>query len=274
MSPAMHNAALAEMGVDGVYVAFDVPPDGLADAVNGLQALGVGGVNCTIPHKQALLPLMDEVSEDAQLIGAVNTIRFRDGMRIGENTDAPGFLADLRAAGAEPAGKQALVLGAGGSARAVVVALVRAGARVVVANRTRARADELSAELNAKLQGEPVRALELREDLLKEVTSGSEIIVNTTSLGMSPNLDEMPGLPLEALRSDAFVYDLIYNPMETRLLREAGKRGVPGRHGAGMLARQGALALEMWLGRPAPAELMEQVILDALQRRSAPSATT
>lgn len=272
MSPAMHNAALAEMGVDGVYVAFDVHPDGLPDAVRGLQALGVGGVNCTIPHKQALAPLMDEVSEDAALIGAINTIRFQDGKRVGENTDAPGFLSDLRAAGAEPAGKQALVLGAGGSARAVVVALVRAGARVMVANRTLGRAEELAAELNGKLQVDAVRATELRAELLTEITASSEIIVNTTSLGMSPNLAAMPDLPVRALRADAFVYDLIYNPVETRLLREARKRGVRGTHGAGMLARQGALALEMWTGLPAPAELMEQVILDTLLRRTTPAA--
>ncbi|MGV3723994.1 MAG: shikimate dehydrogenase [Actinomycetota bacterium] len=274
MSPAMHNAALAEMGVDGVYVAFDVHPDGLADAVRGLQALGVAGVNCTIPHKQALLPLMDEVSEDAALIGAINTIRFQDGKRIGENTDAPGFLADLRAAGAEPAGKQVLVLGAGGSARAVVAALVRAGARVTVANRTAARAEELALELNEKLQVDAVQATELRAELLTEVTASSEIIVNTTSLGMSPNLEAMPDLPVQALRTNAFVYDLIYNPVETRLLREARRQGARGTHGAGMLARQGALALEMWTGRPAPAELMEQVILETLRRRTTPAAGT
>lgn len=274
MSPAMHNAALAEMGVNGVYVAFDVHPDGLAEAVRGLQALGVGGVNCTIPHKEALLPLMDEVSEDAALIGAVNTLCLRDGKCIGENTDAPGFLSDLRAAGAEPAGKRALVLGAGGSARAVATALVRTGARVTVANRTLARAEELAAELNAKLRVDVVRASELRAEALKEATAEADIIVNTTSLGMSPNVDAMPDLPLDALREGVFVYDLIYNPVETRLLREARRRGARGTHGAGMLARQGALALEMWTGLPAPVDLMEQVILDTLHRRTTPAAGT
>lgn len=267
LSPAMHNAALAEMGLDGVYVAFDVAPEDLPDAVRGLQALGVGGVNCTIPHKQALLPLMDEVSEAAALIGAVNTIVFREGKRIGYNTDAPGFLAALRAAGAEPEGRQVLVLGAGGSARAVVVALARSGAKVVVANRTAARAEELAAEVNEKLRSDAVRGMELRETALEPVVATSEIIVNTTSAGMSPRVEEMPQLPLQALRPGTFIYDLIYNPAETRLLREARLRGARGTHGAGMLARQGALALELWTGQPAPAELMERVILDTLQGR-------
>jgi shikimate dehydrogenase len=272
LSPAMHNAALTQLGWDGVYVAFDVAPDGLADAVSGLQALGVAGVNCTIPHKEALIPLMDELSEEAAFIGAVNTILFRDGRRIGHNTDAPGFLAALRAAGAEPDGKQVVVLGAGGSARAVVVALAGAGAKVTLANRTLERAEELAAELNAKIHADCVQAVALNETALAPIVTEAAIVVNTTSVGMSPHVEAMPEVPVDRLRPDAFVYDLIYNPLETRLLREARRRGVGGSNGAGMLARQGALALELWTGESAPAELMEQVILDALARRQTPAA--
>lgn len=263
----MHNAALAQLGLNGVYVAFDVAPERLRDAVIGLHALGVGGVNCTIPLKEALIPLMDELSEEAAFIGAVNTIEFRDGRRIGHNTDAPGFLSALRAAGAEPEDKQVLVLGAGGSARAVAVALVGTGAQVTIANRTAERAGELAAELNAKFDTERVRAVALDETALVPVVSQSEIVVNTTSLGMSPHEDGMPAVPIERIRPGAFVYDLIYNPLETRLLREARRHGARGANGAGMLARQGALALELWTGHTAPVELMEQVILDALTRR-------
>jgi len=272
LSPAMHNAALAQLGWDGVYVAFDVLPEGLPDAVRGLQALGIAGVNCTIPHKEALIPLMDELSEEAAFIGAVNTIVFRNGRRIGHNTDAPGFLSALRAAGAEPENKQVLVLGAGGSARAVVVALVGAGAQVTVANRTLLRAEELAAELNAKIDADCVRAAALNETALAPIVAEASIVVNTTSVGMSPGADAMPEVPLERMRPDAFVYDLIYNPLETRLLREARRRGLRGANGAGMLALQGALALELWTGECAPAELMEQVILDALARRQKPAA--
>jgi shikimate dehydrogenase len=268
----MHNAALAQLGWNGVYVGFDVTPAGLPDAVRGLQALGVVGVNCTIPHKEALILLMDELSEEAAFIGAVNTILFRDGRRIGHNTDAPGFLAALRAAGAEPSQQQVLVLGAGGSARAVVVALSGTGAQVTVANRNLGRAEELAAELNAKIHADCVRAVALNRTALEPVAAEASIVVNTTSVGMSPDVDAMPELPLEKLRPEAFIYDLIYNPLETRLLREARQRGLRGTNGAGMLARQGALALELWTGERAPAQLMEQVILDALGRQQTPAA--
>lgn len=264
LSPAMHNAALREMGLDGVYVAFDVAPEGLGAAVLGLQALGVRGVNCTIPHKEALVPLMDELSPDAELIGAVNTIVFQEGRRIGHNTDAPGFLADLRARGCDPAGKEALVLGAGGSARAVVVALARCGARVALANRTPQRAEELARHVNAAVGEERVRPLAMEPSALQEAVQAAGLLVNTTSLGMSPRVGEMAPVPPQAFHPELFVYDLIYNPRETALLRTARERGAGAAHGAGMLARQGALSLELWTGRPAPAELMERVVLEKL----------
>jgi shikimate dehydrogenase len=264
LSPAMQNAALRQMGLDGVYVAFDVPPEGLADAVRGLRALGVEGVNCTIPHKEALLPLLDEVSEEAALIGAVNTLVFRDGRMIGYNTDAPGFLAALRAAGAEPKGRRVVVLGAGGSARAVVVSLIGAEAQVTVATRTEARARELAADLGSKLGRVTLETVGTEAESLGPAVRRADILVNTTSVGMSPHPDAMPEVPVEALGPGLFVYDLIYNPLETRLLRTARERGARGTHGAGMLAHQGALALELWTGVPAPVELMEQVILQNL----------
>lgn len=264
----MQNAALRALGLDGIYVAFDVAPEGLEAAVRGLQALGVGGVNCTIPHKEALVPLMDELSADAAAIGAVNTIEFRDGRRIGHNTDAPGFLTALRDAGVEPAGAEVVVLGAGGSSRAVVVALVRAGATVRLANRTVARAQELADHVNGKLETNAVRAIPMDEDALDAAVRQARVLVNTTSLGMSPKLDEMPPVPLRAFHPDLFVYDLIYNPLETKLLRTARSQGATGTHGAGMLAQQGALALEIWTGCPAPAPLMEQVILESLTRQA------
>ena len=267
LSPAMQNAALREMGLDGVYVACDVSPDGLADAVRGLQALGAAGANFTIPHKEALPVLMDELSDDAAVIGAVNTVVFRDGRRIGHNTDAPGFLAALRAEGVEPAGADVVVLGAGGSARAVVVALARAGARITVANRTVARAEELAREMSDRLGADHIAAIPMEPAALRQAVERATLIVNTTSLGMSPHIDRMPPIPSEAMHPGLFIYDLIYNPRETALLRTARAQGARGTHGAGMLARQGALALELWTGQTAPAELMEQVVLAALAER-------
>ncbi len=269
LSPAMQNAALREMGVDGVYLAFDVPPGGLADAVAGLKALGAGGVNCTIPHKEAALGLADRLAEDARVIGAVNTLVFRDGETTGHNTDAPGFLADLARCGLDPRGRRAVVLGAGGSARAVVTALLRAGARVAVANRTVERARELAEDLGGRLGVRGVECVPLAEAPLREALDGAALLVNTTAVGMSPRLEEMPPVPPESLGPELLVYDLIYNPLETRLLRAARERGARTANGAGMLAHQGALALELWTGMPAPAALMERVVRDTLREREA-----
>jgi shikimate dehydrogenase len=263
-SPAMQNAALASMGIDGVYVAFDVPPESLAEAVSGLKALGVGGVNCTVPHKEAALDLCDALDDEAALLGAVNTLVIRDGRIIGHNTDGHGFLSDLRSGGWNGEGEDALVLGAGGAARAVVASLGRICRRVVIANRTRERAEALAREFNEKLGIQSLEAIGFSAEDLGRRAGESNLIVNTTTLGMSPRFDEMPPLPPDCFRSGQLVYDLIYNPLETRLLRVALAAGARGMHGAGMLAHQGARALELWTGREAPAELMKQTVLSAL----------
>lgn len=272
LSPAMQNAALQQLGVDGVYVAFDVDPNNLAQAVAGLQALGCGGFNCTIPHKEAILPLLDELTEEARFIGAVNTVHFQGHTRLGHNTDAPGFLAALRSQGFDPASAEAVVLGAGGSARAILTALVRKGATVALSNRTGDRATELAREFNEKVGHSAIRTVAWEPNALRDAIQTAKLLVNTTSLGMSPKTEEMPPVPAEAFHSSLFVYDLIYNPLETRLLREARALGSRGTHGAGMLAHQGALALSMWTGKSAPADLMERVVLETLERRAAGTA--
>ena len=267
LSPAMQNAALAEMGVDGVYVAFDVHPDALGAAVAGLRALGVVGVNCTIPHKEALLSLVDALSDDAACIGAVNTLELREGRCTGHNTDAPGFLAALRAEGFDPSGCKAVVLGAGGASRAVIVALARCGAEVQIVNRTHDRAQALAEQLNGRLGSTSIEAVCREPAALGSALRNADLLVNTTSVGMAPEVDRMPAIPVEALHSKLFVYDLIYNPLETRLLRTARECGARGQHGAGMLAHQGALALQLWTGIAAPVAHMEQVILKTLSAR-------
>lgn len=261
----MQNAALREMGLDAVYVPFDVSPQALPDAIRGLRALGAAGANCTIPHKEALLSLLDVIDEEASLIGAANTIVFRHEKMVGYNTDSPGFLRALRAAGCEPEGRRAVVLGAGGSARAIVVALARLGVPVAVVNRTVTRARELVEELSVRIPGSTLRAVEAEPGAVQAEVEQAELLVNTTSVGMSPRVEEMPPVPEEALHPGLFVYDLIYNPFETRLLRAARERGARTANGAGMLAHQGALALELWTGVPAPAGLMEEVVLDNLR---------
>jgi shikimate dehydrogenase len=260
----MQNAALRAMGRDGIYVAFDVHPDRLPEAVRGLRALGIAGANVTIPHKEAMPGLLDRVEPEAALIGAVNTVVLRDGELIGANTDAPGFLASLRAEGIDPTGAEAVLLGAGGSARAVAVALAGAGAKVSIVNRTEARAAALVRLLNERVRPGCAVYRPWEGAALEELLSGSQILVNCTSLGMSPEVAAMPELPEGALGPHLAVYDLIYNPWETRLLALARARGCRAVNGAGMLAWQGALALERWTGHAAPVELMKQVIHDAL----------
>lgn len=267
-SPAMQNAALAAMGIDGVYVAFDVAPECLPEAIHGLKALGIGGVNCTVPHKEAVLDLCDELDHEAALLGAVNTLMFREGRIIGHNTDGYGFLADLQSEGWNGKGETALVLGAGGAARAVVASLSRICGRVVIANRTTERAVALAREFNDKLEGleghAGLEAIGYSAEDLRRCAREADLIVNTTTLGMSPRIDEMPPLSPESFRQGQWVYDLIYNPLETKLLQTARAAGARGMHGAGMLAHQGARALELWTGRKAPAELMKQTVLKTL----------
>lgn len=247
LSPAMHNAAAAALGLNLVYVPLPVAATEVAAAVRGLRALGFLGANVTIPYKQAVLPLLDEVDEAAQAIGAVNTIAVRSGRLWGANTDWSGFLADLQALGVDVAGKKALVLGAGGSARAVAYALAAAGAAVTVLARRLAQAEQLAADLAPHL---PLAQPILGRLLTKvAVDTMADLVVNTTPLGMSPDEDGCvwpEGVPLPA---GAFVYDLVYNPPRTRLLQMAAAAQQPHANGLGMLLRQGAQAFQLWTGR-------------------------
>jgi shikimate dehydrogenase len=264
LSPLMQNAALAEIGFDGVYLAFDVSPEALTLALRGLVALGAAGVNLTIPLKERAVTLLDWVSPEANRIGAVNTIKIEGQRTQGYNTDAPGFLASLQSCGVNPSGQRCVVLGAGGSARAVAVALAGAGARLTLVNRTVERAMELARILNGGEEGPVAQVLRLDDPAVEIAVGDAELLVNTTSVGMTPHADAPLPVPASALHPQLFVYDLIYNPAETRLLAEARRRGARGTNGIGMFAHQGALALEIWTGRPAPAATMERALRAAL----------
>lgn len=264
VSPKMHNAAFAELGLDWCYVPLPVPvePAGrIGEAVQGVRALGLAGVNVTVPHKQAVMPYLDQLSPAAEAIGAVNTIVVqRDGQLLGDNTDAPGFIADLRDNGIEPKSKRVLVLGAGGSARAVVYALASAGAAsITIANRTLDRATSLVEVLQARVPACPLAACALPE-ALPEIAPIIDLIVNCTSLGMTPNVESLPWLPDLKFRSDQAVYDLVYNPRQTRLLAQAENDGAQATGGIGMLVWQGAIAFERWTGITPPIETMRQAI--------------
>ena len=266
MSPVFQQAALDELGVDAQYVAYQVAPDDVGDFVNGLRQSGIMGINVTVPHKEAVMPFLDEIDDWATEAGAVNTIVNRQGQLTGHNTDGYGFLRALReGAGFEPSGRRTLILGAGGAARGVVLALARDGVGdLTIANRTPERAENL-AQL-ARNRGINANVVVLSGPDLKDAAANAELIVNCTTIGMthSPGEDESP-LPGEAIPSTALVNDLVYNPLETRLLGEAAQAGAKTLGGIQMLVYQGAASFEMWLKRPAPVPVMLEAATQAMQ---------
>lgn len=251
LSPVMHNAAFRALGLNWVYLAFEVPPERLAQAVAGMRGLGIRGLNLTIPHKEAVAPLLDGLTEAAQQIGAVNTLFWEGDRLLGDNTDAEGFVQALREAGVEPAGQTVLILGAGGAARAVAYALNRLHCRLLIANRTLARAEALAAEFGAT-------ALPMTLEALRPLLPHVDGVVNSTALGMAPHADTSPPVAWDALPDTAWACDLVYRPLHTRFLQAARERGLRTVDGLGMLVHQGALAFERWTGERAPVAVMRQ----------------
>ena len=265
LSPAMHNAAFAALELDWAYVPLPVYPDHIGEAVRGLRAMGFVGANVTVPHKQAVLQHLDDIAEDALVIGAVNTIIVRDDQMVGDNTDAAGFLASLSGAGFEPEGIYAAVLGAGGSARAVVHALATAGARqVFIYNRHLQRAHQMCHDMakfhaDVRFEAYPLQAVEAISDDIS-------LVVNTTSLGMWPDTESSPW-PLELpIPGHLTVYDLVYNPQETLFLTQARATGAEIVSGLDMLVYQGAAAFQMWTEQPAPVDVMRKACQECIQR--------
>ena len=241
-SPAIHNAAFQELGIDAVYHAFDVQPDGLEAAVAGMRALGLRQLAVSIPHKEAVMPLLDRLDDEARKIGAVNTITLHEGTLVGSNTDWIGAIQAIRRE-IEPEGQDAAVLGAGGAARAVVHGLLRAGARVTVLNRTRTKAESLARELGAQDSG--------TLDDLGDLTPS--IIFNTTSVGLR---SEQSPVVADSIPSNAVVLDAVYDPQKTRMLRDAAGRGARTVAGKWMLVYQAAEQFRLWTNQEAPVETM------------------
>jgi len=266
LSPTMHNAAFAELGLDWAYVPLPVYPDHIGEALRGLRALGFAGANVTVPHKQAVLAHLNEVSHAAQVIGAVNTIVVRDGSLYGDNTDAAGFVASLRGAGFDPTATYCALLGAGGAARAVAHALADAGAlQVCIYNRSLSRARDLChdmAKYHPDVRFEPASLNEV-----STIGDDTDLLVNTTSLGMWPDTETSPWPQELPLPGHLTVCDLVYNPLETLLLTQARAVGAERVDGLGMLVHQGAAAFEMWTGRAAPVETMRNACLEVLAKR-------
>ncbi len=245
LSPRMHNAALRALQLDGEYRALAVAPEQLEVTLHDLVTQRYRGVNVTTPHKQAVTAFMHELSNAARAIGAVNTIVIDDVRLIGHNTDALGFMRGLEQAHFDPAQRSVLVLGAGGAARAAMYALKQAGAQVFIWNRTRARAEQLAHKFGAVV--------------CDDMNASVDLIVNTTSVGMTPHVEES-AITLADRLDGTIVYDLVYNPRETKLLREARARGARTIGGIEMLIQQGAESFCLWTGRAAPLEIMRAAV--------------
>lgn len=249
-SPQMHNAALAKAALDYVYVPFHVRPGDIAAALEGFKALNVVGINVTLPHKQAVIPYLTSISRQSELIGAVNTLSFREGGIHGDNTDADGFLQALREAeddDVEPRlFREVVVLGAGGAARAVVVALALAGAKqIVIANRTATKAVALAEEMQEKT-GVAMQGMSLMDTRVDAAVRDCTLLVNTATASMEADAPLL--IDGNSLSPHTFVYDIVYTPPVTPLMRAAAERGCKTLGGIGMLIHQGAIAFEKWTG--------------------------
>ncbi len=265
LSPLMQNAAIEALGLDFVYVPFAVTADGLLPAVLGLRNLGVAGFNVTIPFKTAIIPYLDKLSPEAELMGAVNTVNREDGLLVGYNTDGAGLVRSLEAELAfAPHGAHVLVLGAGGAARGAVAALCNAGVEsVTIANRSHSRGDDLVSCFKGVFPQVELGSSSLdilgSSDSLRRI----DLIVNTTSVGM--NNTSFDGLDTSLMNPAACIYDMVYAPLETPLLKAARARGLKCANGIGMLAAQGEIAFAVWTGCAPPDGLMKGCLLAAIE---------
>jgi shikimate dehydrogenase len=263
LSPLMYNTAFDYHGFDAMYLPFAIHPDHLEIAVKSVAALHIRGVNVTIPHKQAVMAWLDELSPEARLIGAVNTIQLRDGRLYGYNTDGVGFVRALEEAGSDLAGRRVMLLGAGGAARAIAVQLCLSGIhRLYLANRTPRRAEELAEFLKQNLPHADISVVSMGESSLAAHLPHSDIVVNATSVGMQPG--DPVVLPSTELGPQHLVCDIVYRPLQTPLLRVAQQQGARTVDGLGMLLHQGAKAFEIWTEHSFPMALIRARLLEAL----------
>lgn len=260
----IQEAAFKDMGLHlWRFLTIDVDPDKLEDAIKGLKAFKMRGINCTIPHKIKVLEYLDELSESARLIGAVNTIVNTDGRLFGENTDGKGFMESLRQNGVDPQGKKVVMLGAGGAARAIGVELSLAGAgSITVVNRPE---DKVLGDSLMKLLASICKETAyVNWDSTYAVPADADILINATSIGLYPNVDDMPNIDINTILPSMFVQDVIPNPAVTPFLRAAEARGARWNTGTGMLINQAAINIEMWTGMKPNKAVMLKALQEAL----------
>ena len=265
LSPILHKAAMKASAIQGEYLLYSIPPDetgGLVKLVNAMRTGEIHGLNVTIPYKQTIIPLVDELTPTARAIGAINTLYIRNNKLIGENTDAPGFLKDLSKSFTEPMKKRGLVMGAGGAARAVVYALLKNEWEIVVAVRQAdiEQANAMEEDFRQKDKNPPLGVILLNEENLARIRGAIDLIVNATPVGMYPDVDRSPWPGSLPFPNGAAIYDVVYNPRQTKLVREARMAGLQATTGLGMLIEQAALSFGCWTGREVSREVMDSAV--------------
>jgi len=264
LSPLMHNAAFEALKLDYVFLAFRVKPVEVESAVNGMRALNIRGLNVTMPHKSTVIKHLDRVDLSAQIVNSVNTILNKENLLFGFNTDGVGAFKALKENGVEPKGRKVLLLGAGGAARAIAYTMANKADELAVLNRTVKQAQAL-AKLLEKSFNKKISTGSLSPSDIQSNLQDSDILINATSVGMKPKAEESP-IPPKLLRSNLAVMDIVYNPLETKLEKEAKAAGAKVVSGVEMLIYQGAASFELWTGKSAPVEVMRQAALRHLQK--------
>ncbi len=262
MSPTMWNPALQELGLDYVYVAFDVHPDNLENAVDALRFLGIRGANVTIPHKNSIIKFLDQIDPIAEKMGAINTVKNEGGYLKATNTDAPGAKKSLLDAGCSIEGKNILFLGSGGVARSIAYLFSEEAKKIVLTDIVKERAvtiaSEIKKNMDANIEGELAS-----EKNISNLIRKTDILINATPIGMDPHIDASP-ISKDLLHDELFVFDVIYNPMETKLMKEAAEVGCKTLGGLDMLVNQGVIAFEWFTGKTPNSKLMKNKIIEFL----------
>ncbi len=257
-SPKMHNAAFSELKMDATYLPFSVKPENIRQAIDGIKALNISGFNVTIPHKSSIIKYLDKITPIAKIVGAVNTVKNLNGRLIGTNTDVTGFVRSLKELNFSPSKKNIGLIGAGGSARALIVGLASSGAsEIIIYNRTLKRAKKLELEFSKSFPKIKIKSVSLKK------INGSclDLLVNSSSVGMEYN--ESP-LDLNLFHKIENVVDIIYSPTKTKLIRQAQKLGIPNINGLGMLLYQGCEAFKFWTDQPAPESIMQKQLFNSV----------
>ena len=262
MSPIMWNPALQELGIDYVYLAFDVHPKNLEKAINGIRSLDIRGINVTLPHKETVIKYLDEIDSIASKIGAINTIKNDEGTLKARNTDADGAKKALIDAGCNISGKNIVFLGAGGVARSIAYIMAEESNSIILTDLIEERAIAVANEIKEKMKVN-IEGKISNKDTINESLKKADILINATPIGMYPRVEDTP-ITKDMLNADLFVFDVVYNPLETRLIREAAEIGCQTLGGLDMLVNQGVLAFEWWTNQKPKKSLMKKKIVEFL----------